>query len=153
MRSQHKNSGIILFMLLTIFIFFSAFFLQQCSLVKKAKPSIGFASNYYPAPISGEQLISHSAIKISYNSEYKQANWVCYKLDSLYAGENKRKNRFYADPYILKNAVRPDDYKNSGYDRGHLAPAGDFTWSEKAMTESFYMSNSKSCFTCTVKLG
>jgi DNA/RNA endonuclease G (NUC1) len=140
-------------MLLTIFIFFSAFFLQQCSLVKKAKPSIGFASNYYPAPISGEQLISHSAIKISYNSEYKQANWVCYKLDSLYAGENKRKNRFYADPYILKNAVRPDDYKNSGYDRGHLAPAGDFTWSEKAMTESFYMSNSKSCFTCTVKLG
>ena len=33
------------------------------------------------------------------------------------------------------------DYKGSGYDRGHLAPAGDMKWSTTAMSESFYMSN------------
>ena len=34
-----------------------------------------------------------------------------------------------------------DDYKSTGYDRGHLAPAEDFSFSTSAMSESFYMSN------------
>ena len=33
------------------------------------------------------------------------------------------------------------DYSNSGWDRGHMAPAGDMKWSEKAMYESHYLSN------------
>ncbi|MGB3586200.1 MAG: DNA/RNA non-specific endonuclease, partial [Tunicatimonas sp.] len=32
-------------------------------------------------------------------------------------------------------------YRRSGYDRGHLAPAGDMGFSEEAMSESFFMSN------------
>ncbi|HET6242945.1 MAG: DNA/RNA non-specific endonuclease [Bacteroidetes bacterium] len=140
MRNKKKHSGKTVFLLL-LFIFFFTFFLQQCHLVNKAQSKPDFASNFYPLPIKGEQLIIHSQIKISYNPNHKQANWVAYKLDSAHTGDFKRKNNFYADPNILSNSVFPVEYKQSGYDRGHLAPAGDFTWSEKAMSESFYMSN------------
>ena len=33
------------------------------------------------------------------------------------------------------------DYYNSGYDRGHLCPAGDNKWNQKAMDECFLMTN------------
>jgi endonuclease G len=56
-------------------------------------------------------------------------------------GSEKRKNNFRADPDVPKGSASPKDYAKSGYDKGHLAPAGDFTYSEEAMSESFYMSN------------
>ncbi len=33
------------------------------------------------------------------------------------------------------------DYKGSGFDRGHLAPAGAMKWDDRAMSESFLLSN------------
>ena len=39
-----------------------------------------------------------------------------------------------------KSATR-GDYRGSGYDRGHLVPAGDMAFNEEAMSETFYMSN------------
>tara|TARA_B110000046_G_C12884807_1_gene351734 strand:- start:20 stop:415 length:396 start_codon:yes stop_codon:yes gene_type:complete len=33
------------------------------------------------------------------------------------------------------------DYKGSGFDRGHLAPAADMAWYADAMSESFFYSN------------
>ena len=53
----------------------------------------------------------------------------------------KRKNDFRIDPVVKTVSATPADYRNSGYDRGHLCPAGDMAFSEIAMSESFYMSN------------
>ena len=39
------------------------------------------------------------------------------------------------------NAVRPRDYAGSGFDKGHLAPAADMTYSLPSMNNSFLMSN------------
>ena len=38
-------------------------------------------------------------------------------------------------------AADNEDYRNSGYSRGHLAPAGDMKWDSVAMLESFYFTN------------
>ena len=51
----------------------------------------------------------------------------------------KRKN-FKSDPNIDSEASS-SEYRNSGYDRGHLVPAHDMNFNETAMSESFYMTN------------
>ena len=53
----------------------------------------------------------------------------------------KRKNNFREDPLVKTQSATLKDYVKSGYDRGHLCPAGDMCFSESAMSESFFMSN------------
>jgi endonuclease G len=90
-----------------------------------------------------EQIIKHEGFTVSYNSEYRIANWVAYELtpDEAQSKNVARQDKFLPDPEVKGATATNEDYKNSGYDRGHLAPAGDMKWSEKAMRESFYFSN------------
>ncbi|MDR1936934.1 MAG: DNA/RNA non-specific endonuclease, partial [Tannerellaceae bacterium] len=91
-----------------------------------------------------EQIIYHEGYTVSYNSDYKIANWVAYELTAEEADSKdvKRKDNFIPDPMIAEEeSATSEDYSGSGYDRGHLAPAGDMKWSEKAMQESFYFTN------------
>ena len=53
----------------------------------------------------------------------------------------KRKDNFRLDPVIKTGSAILADYKGSGYDRGHLPPAGDMAWSKEAMSESFFLTN------------
>jgi endonuclease G len=91
-----------------------------------------------------EQIIRHEGYTVSYNSDYKIANWVAYELTGEEADskEVKRKDNFVPDPLVAENeTATKEDYTQSGYDRGHLAPAGDMKWSHTAMQESFYLTN------------
>ena len=89
-----------------------------------------------------EQIIVHTGFTVSYNDTHEQANWVAYQLTSnKLNGSAQRKNNFLKDPKIRTGSALSSDYTNSGYDRGHLAPAADMTWSQTVMRESFYMSN------------
>ena len=68
---------------------------------------------------------------------------VSYKLTKAEVQNQvtKRKDNFRLDPVIKTGSAILADYKGSGYDRGHLAPAGDMAWSKKAMSESFFLTN------------
>lgn len=89
-----------------------------------------------------EAIIQHTAYSFSYNEIYEQANWVAYLLTKEETQKSfERSNKFLPDPEVKTQTANDTDYKNSGYDRGHLAPAADMSWSEITMQESFYYSN------------
>ncbi len=89
-----------------------------------------------------EQVIEHVGYTVSYNPRWYIANWVAYELtDTEVDGTEERSKHFRPDPDVKGYAVVTSDYSNSGYDRGHLAPAADMKWSAQAMEESFYMTN------------
>jgi len=69
--------------------------------------------------------------------------WVTYHLTKEdLQGNANRADTFRPDPDLPKgNRSELEDYKNSGFDRGHMAPAADFKRSDEAMSETFFLSN------------
>ena len=88
------------------------------------------------------QIRSFQYYTLCYRESYEQAEWSAYCLRDWMLQKNvKRTNDFRPDPEILTGSATLADYKRSGYDRGHLTPAGDMVFSKEAMSETFYMSN------------
>lgn len=88
------------------------------------------------------QVIVHKGYMVSYNNETCLPNWVAYELTHVEAnGICKRDGRFYPDPEAQGRQATYDDYKNTGWDKGHIAPAGDMKWDSQAMYESCYFTN------------
>ncbi len=95
-----------------------------------------------PANPDNLPITRHTGFSLLYDEEHEQPVWVAYHLtqEELY-GTDKRKDNFRSDPTIPTESASLADYRGSGYDRGHLIPAADLSWSEEAMSDSFYMSN------------
>lgn len=90
-----------------------------------------------------DRVITHKGFTLSYNYDWKIPNWVAYELTDIEVkGEVPRYDKFKPDPMVPQNvSAHTNDYKHSGYDRGHMAPAADMKWDEQVMRESFYLSN------------
>ncbi|WP_286137671.1 DNA/RNA non-specific endonuclease [Gabonibacter massiliensis] len=85
--------------------------------------------------------VKHAFYSLGFDTIHRQANWVYYELKSRGNRAVGRENDFRVDPQLNLFSATPDDYKRSGYDRGHLCPAADMAFDKKAMSETFYMSN------------
>ena len=95
-----------------------------------------------PAITNKDAIVTHSGYTLSYNEKHEQANWVAYELtaEETQRGVN-RTNDFRPDNAVKTGSATNADYQGSGYDRGHMAPAADMSWSVQAMEESFFYSN------------
>ena len=86
-------------------------------------------------------LLERPQYTMSYNRSRGGANWVAWHIDAQDLGKEDRGN-FRPDPDLPKDwQVGPNDYRNSGYDRGHVCPSGDRTGSRADNDATFYMSN------------
>jgi len=88
--------------------------------------------------------IERPGYTLEYDGRTRNAQWVyeCLTSENL-EGKIERENySFQEDPKIprmLQNTLA--DFKGSGFDRGHLAPAADHKSSADAMRDTFYLSN------------
>jgi endonuclease G, mitochondrial len=88
------------------------------------------------------QIIKHKYYTLAYSEENEQPAWVCYTLrKNQVGGVEPRSNNFVPDPLVSTQTADDIDYTKSGYDKGHMVPAADMSWSPEAMKETFYFSN------------
>ena len=97
--------------------------------------------SYLPISTTG-QIVKHPFYTLSYNEKYEQAEWVAYRLTDDQISHSKYKRPYFQkDPEIKTKSAHYKNYKNSGYDKGHLCPAGDRKFSKEAYDSTFFMSN------------
>ena len=80
---------------------------------------------------------------IEWDAILKANRWTCYELYDVLLQKNvKRQNAFQQDPEIPANEqTSPDDYRGSGFTRGHLCPSGDRLYSTAQNKQTFYLTN------------
>lgn len=97
----------------------------------------------YGIPGKADSIVEREGYALGYIEKHEQPAWVQYIMTSEEVSSRtaKRGDDFRPDPAVPTGSATPQDYTRSGYDRGHLAPAADMSFSGKTMSESFYMSN------------
>ena len=98
--------------------------------------------NYFPTSTSGK-IYNHDAYSFSYVEDHEQAEWVAYELNDSDFSNSNNYNRpyFNQDPLVESRSADWRNYKKSGYNKGHLCPAGDRKKSYDLYKETFLTSN------------
>ena len=127
-------------LILSIAIIFSLIFAVSC---RTPVGVSGYDNLTLGVPGPADTIIEREGYALGYIEKHEQPAWVQYVLtaDEVSHAIVNRSDDFRADPFIPTGSATPQDYTRSGYDRGHLAPAADMGYSDRTMSESFYMSN------------
>lgn len=95
-----------------------------------------------PAYGEEEDIVVHLGYTASYNHTTLTPNWVAWELTAEELSDAYDFNcPFSRDPNVDNPKASREDYANSGWDKGHMAPRADMKWSAQALEESYYFTN------------
>jgi endonuclease G len=120
---------------------------DQSSVTTKGEVSPVFSMSMGDLSVKPKSvLLDHKYFRVMYDPKYRLARYVRYvgTAEHLRKNNAKRTNKFFPDPILKKLGLEPvqkKDYLHSGYDQGHMAPSGDFTWAQDVNNETFVLSN------------
>lgn len=104
-----------------------------------------FANNRPPAiaPQPENRPLCYDAFAILHSGKSKTAVYVAQRLNraAVADADEKRGTRYFEDARLPRaERATLEDYKRSGWSRGHMAPAGDMP-TARAMAQSFSLAN------------
>jgi len=126
-------------------VYFYEFYLEekeQQEIVDTGK-TVKLDTNEFFLPTSTTgQIVHHEGYSLSYSEPHEQPEWVAYELKQEHlSNSNFKRPYFEIDPAIKTGAAHWRNYKKSGFDRGHLCPAGDRAYNQELYNETFLTSN------------
>ena len=90
---------------------------------------------------TAEVFKDYMGFSVSFNPRHRVPNYVVWELTREEAqGQVRRSNDFHPDPDV-EGCPDLSDYRGSGFDRGHMAPAGEMKWDARAMYDSHSLTN------------
>ena len=102
-----------------------------------------FPNQHIPTSQQIGRDLCFDSFAIYYSPTDKKPIYTVEKLsrEQLLAPHPKRSNQFYEEARLpFSERALLSDYRGSGYDRGHNAPAGDMS-NERSMAQSFSLAN------------
>lgn len=84
--------------------------------------------------------IDYETFKVNFNPVFHIPNYVAWELTVNETKGHIERGKFRSDNKV-EGCAASRDYTGSGYDRGHMAPAGDMKFDQAAMDRCFLMTN------------
>ncbi|CAK9300509.1 unnamed protein product [Gordionus sp. m RMFG-2023] len=98
----------------------------------------------YGLPIHPPNILTYKNHVLAYDASRKIPFWVAEVItkDKIFGQAKRDDNKFRPDPRVLQDfSATNDDYKKSGWSRGHMSAAGNHKNNQQYMDESFYLTN------------